>query len=355
MYKILAINLGSTSSKLAYYENSENKINKNIEHPTEDLLVFDDVLSQYWYRMEKIVEFLKTNDIDYKELDAIVSRGGHTHPIEGGVYEVNAKMLSEIKSGEFGRHACDIGVFIADTLSSQGKALPLIVDPPVTDEFQVLAYYSGLPELPRKSSFHALNQRAVGKNYAKEMKKEYADMNLIVSHMGGGISVATHKKGKMVDANNALTGDGPFSTNRAGTLPAGQLVEMCFSGEYSKAEVMSKINGKGGMMAYLGESNVKIIQDKALSGNMEYKEVLDAMLYQVCKEIGSASTVLKGDVEAILLSGGIAYSEYVVAYIKETVGYLAPIKVYPGEHEMSALASGAFNVLNGTEKMKAFN
>ncbi len=355
MHRILAINLGSTSSKVAYFEGEEQKVKENIEHSADELNQFDNILDQHEYRKKVIIDFLEENQVDYKSLDAVVSRGGHTHPIEGGTYQINEAMLEEIKSGEFGRHACDIGVFIAASMALEGNALAMVVDPPVTDEFEPLAYYSGLPELPRKSSFHALNQRAVGKQYAKETNQDYAKLNLVVVHMGGGISVAAHKKGRMVDANNALTGDGPFSTNRTGTLPVGSLVDMCFSNQFTKAEIKAKLNGKGGMTAYLGENNVKVVQKEALNGNEKYKECLDAMLYQTCKEIGGATTVLKGEIDAILLTGGIVYSEYVVSYIESQVGFLAPIKVYPGEHEMTALALGANRVLTKIEAIKEFS
>lgn len=352
MYKILSINLGSTSSKIAYFEDTTCIIKQNIEHPAEKLKSFPAILDQFDYRKEIIVQFLKENHIDYKNMDAIVSRGGHTHPIISGTYKISDVMLSEIRSGNYGRHACDIGVFIAESLAKDGKAIPMVVDPPVTDEFSALARYSGLSELPRKSSFHALNHKAVAKQFAKDFKLDYNKLNLIVVHMGGGISVAAHQHGLMVDANNALDGDGPFSTNRAGTLPAGALVNLCFSGKYTKEEVKSKINGKGGMMDYLGENDVKTIVEKAISGDTSYKECLDAMLYQTGKEIGSAAAVLKGNVDAILFTGGIVYSDYVVNYLKDMVGFIGNIYVYPGESEMDSLAKGALAVLEEREPLK---
>ncbi len=352
MYKIVAINLGSTSSKLAYYEDEHCMIKVNIEHKAEEIKGYPTILDQYQYRFDAINEFLKTQGIDYKELDAIVSRGGHTHPIVGGTYRINEEMLDEIKSGKFGRHACDIGALIAFTMANEGKAIPLVVDPPTTDEFEPLARYSGLPDMPRRSSFHALNHRAVGRQYAKDIGRPYEDLNLIVVHMGGGISVAAHKKGKMVDANNGLEGDGPFSTNRTGTLPVGALVEACFSGKYTLSEMKRRINGLGGMMSYLGENDVKTVEEKALAGDEKYKECLDAMLYQTSKEIGFVAPVLKGQVDAILLTGGIAYSKYVTEFIKDHVSFIAPIVSYPGEHEMEALALGAYHSLKGEREIK---
>ena len=352
MYRILAINLGSTSSKVAYYQDESCLIKENIEHSVAELECFQDILDQRSYRQSVIEDFLRQHSIDPLTLDAVVSRGGHTHPISGGVYNVDDTMLDEIRSGNFGRHACDIGVFIADSMSKQSEAKAFVVDPPVTDEFEPLARYSGLPELPRRSSFHALNQRAVAHKYSRQTGVPYEDLNLIVVHMGGGISVAAHHHGKMVDANNALTGDGPFSTNRTGGLPVGALVDLCFSGTYSKQEIKAKLNGKGGMVAYIGENDVKTVEAKALAGNETYKECLDAMLYQTAKEIGAAAAVLKGSVDAILLTGGIAHSQYVVNYLDDMVNYIGPLFVYPGEHEMEALALGAYNALSGNTEAK---
>lgn len=352
MYKVLVINLGSTSSKIAYYEDKECKLKETIEHPAEELAQFGKILEQYDYREAAVKAFMAQHGIDGKNLDAIASRGGHTHPIEGGTYIVNDAMVAEIKTGNFGRHACDLGVFIAKHLSEKFGIVPTVTDPPVTDEFQKLARYSGLPELPRKSSFHALNQRAAAEKYAEDAGKAYEDMNLIVVHMGGGISVAAHKHGKMVDANNALDGDGPFSTNRTGTLPVGALVKLCFSGKYTEAEVKKMLNGKGGTMAYISENDLRAIQKEAFAGNEAYKDCMDAMLYQTCKEIGSEASVLEGQVDAIVLTGGMVYADYVVDFIKLHCGYIAPINVYPGEYEMEALAKGAISVLDGSYKGK---
>lgn len=252
MYRIGAINLGSTSSKLAYYEDEACKLKMTIEHPAEEIRGYGEVLDQYQYRLDAISEFMKGSGIDYKELHAIVSRGGHPRPIVGGAYRINELMLTEVKSGKFGRHPCDIGVLIAFSMAQEGRAIPMVVDPPVTDEFEPLARYSGLPDMPRRSSFHALNQRAVGRQYAKDMGAQYEELNLIVVYMGGGITVAAHKKGRMVDANNGLAGDGPFSTDRTGTLPVGALVDACFSGKFTNAEMKRRINGQSGLMAYLG-------------------------------------------------------------------------------------------------------
>lgn len=352
MFKIVVMNLGSTSSKLAYWEDKACLLSENLEHPAGEISRFEAVLDQYQYRFDAIHTFLKENGIDYKDVDAIVSRGGHTRPLVGGTYRINELMVSEVKSGSFGRHACDIGVLVAYQMAKEGRAIPMVVDPPVTDEFEPLARYSGLPELPRRSSFHALNHRACGKKHAEKNGLNYSKLNLIVVHMGGGITVAAHKQGRMVDATNGIEGDGPFSTNRTGALPVGALVDMCYSGQYTQQEMHKKLNGNGGMMAYLGESDMRLVRERGLSGDKKYMECFDAMMYQVCKEIGAMATVLKGRVDAVLLTGGIAHSDYVQEYITEAVGFIAPVVAYPGEFEMDALARGALAGLAGEEEMK---
>ncbi len=352
MFKIVVMNLGSTSSKLAYWEDEKCILNENLEHPVEEINQYDAILDQYQYRFDKINEFLKKNGIDYKAVDAVVSRGGHSRSLVGGTYRINELMLSEVRSGSFGRHACDIGVLVSYAMAHEGKAIPMVVDPPVTDEFEPLARYSGLPEMPRRSSFHALNHRACGKQHAKKNGLDYNKLNLVVVHMGGGITVAAHKQGRMVDATNGIEGDGPFSTNRTGGLPVGTLVDTCYSGKYTQKEMHKKLNGNGGMMAYLGESDMRIVLKEGFAGNTRYMECFDAMMYQVCKEIAAMSTVLKGKVDAILLTGGMVNSEYVQRTVIDYCGYIAPVVAYPGEFEMQALALGAYAGLAGEEEIK---
>lgn len=351
IYKILAINLGSTSTKIAYYENDQCKIKTNLSHSADEIKQFETIWNQYEYRLAAIEDYLKENNINPIELNAVTSRGGHTEPIVGGVYLINEKMLEQSASMKYGNHPCDLGLLIAKALSKYGP-IPLIVDSPTTDEFEPLARYSGLPEMPRRSSFHILNHRAVGKQYASEIGKKYTELNLVVAHMGGGISVAAHRAGKLVDANNALTGDGPFSTNRTGTLPVGALVDMCFSGQYTHAQVKKKINGEGGMMAYLGENDTLTVENRAAEGDLECSDVLDAMCYQTAKEIASCSAVLCGKVDAILLTGGMANSKRITGFIKDMVGWIAPVVIYPGEFEMQSLALSSYDVLRGEEKIK---
>lgn len=350
-YRILAINLGSSSTKIAYYIDEECQWKENINHKAEDLRDFDRIWDQYDYRKQSINEFLSLKNLKISDMDAIVSRGGHTHPIIGGVYRITEKMLEESATELYGNHATDLGIKLAYGFSKEGP-VPLTVDPPTTDEFEPLSRYSGLPQLPRRSSFHILNHRAVGRQYAKDIQRPYEEMNLVVAHMGGGISVAAHKRGKLVDANNAIDGDGPFSTNRCCTVPVGGLVKMCYSGEYTYHQMKKILNGNGGMMAYLGESDVETVCKAADEGDDKSAEVLDAMSYQTAKEIASCSAVLKGDVDAILLTGGIAYSDRITGFIKEHVEFIAPVKRYPGEYEMQSLALNALAALCGREEIK---
>lgn len=350
-YKIAAINLGSTSTKIAYYENEAKIFSENITHSSEEIKKFSTIWEQFQYRKDAIEHFLETRGIILKDLDAITTRGGHTTPIPGGVYRVTKKMLEQSRSEKYGNHVTDLGLQLVMEFSKHGPQA-FTVDTPSTDEFEPLARYSGLPQIKRRSSFHILNHRAVGRQYAADSKIPYEELNLIGVHMGGGISVAAHKKGKLVDANNALDGDGPFSTNRCGGLPIGAIIDLCYSGDYTHEEMKKLINGNGGLMAYVGESDVKLVEEKALAGDKTYQEVLDAMCYQVAKEIGSTAAVLNGVVDAIFFTGGIAHSSRIIDAISKRVGFLAPIAVYPGEYEMQSLGLNTLAALRGEEPIR---
>ncbi|MEA4927663.1 MAG: butyrate kinase [Candidatus Limiplasma sp.] len=350
-YRIAAINLGSTSTKFAYYENETCVVKENLIHKAEEIKTFATIWDQYEYRLRAVEDCLQRHGIAVAELDAVVTRGGHSQPLEGGVYRINPLMLEQSASMRYGNHACDLGLKIAVGLSAQGP-IALTVDPPTTDEFEPLARYSGLPELPRRSSFHALNHKAVARQYAREHGTTYAALNLIVVHMGGGISVAAHQHGRAVDANNGLTGDGPFSTNRTGTLPVGALVDLCFSGTVTHAEMRRKLNGLGGMMAYLGENDTLAVEQRADAGDAKCSEVLDAMCYQVGKEIGACAAVLHGAVDAILMTGGMANSKRLTETIAAMVRFIAPVHVYPGEFEMQSLALSALEMFRGNEPLR---
>lgn len=353
-YKLLIINPGSTSTKIAIYENEKEVFEETLRHSSEEIGKFKCVADQEDFRKDIILNALKKNSIDVRELDAIVGRGGLLKPIHSGTYAVNGVMLKDLRENIQGEHASNLGAIIADKIAKSIGKEAFIVDPVVVDEMEPIARFSGVPELPRKSIFHALNQKAVAKRYAKENSKNYEDINLIVAHMGGGVSVGAHKKGKIVDVNNALDGEGAFSPERSGGIPAGDLVRMCFGGQYTLEEILKKITGKGGFVAYLDTNDGRVVRDAILNGDSKAKLIHDAMGYQVAKDIGAAAAVLDGKVDAIILTGGIAYEKIMIDFLRPKIEFIAPITVYPGENEMLALAEGVIRVLDGQEEIKEY-
>ncbi|OGU58467.1 MAG: butyrate kinase [Ignavibacteria bacterium GWF2_33_9] len=357
--KILAINPGSTSTKIAVFENDKCLFTETIRHDVDDLLQFRNISEQYEFRKEFIIETLHHFKVKVNDLDAVVGRGGLLKPIPGGVYAVNEAMIADLKVGIQGEHASNLGGIIAHEIASkcERKQIPsFIVDPVVVDELEDVARLSGRPEIPRLSIFHALNQKAVARRFSKDQGKAYTDLNLIVVHLGGGITVGAHRKGRVVDVNNGLDGEGAFSPERTGTLPAGALARLCFSGKFQLSEVRRMITGSGGMVAYLGTNDARKVEDDALKGgDKKAKLVFDGMIYQVCKDIGAFATVLAGDVDAILITGGIAYSKYLIDSISKNVKFIAPVYPYPGEDEMQALAESAYLALIGELEIKEYN
>lgn len=354
VYKLLIINPGSTSTKIGVYEGEKEILEETLRHSSEEILKYDTIFDQLNFRKEVILDVLKEKGINIKDLDAVVGRGGMLKPIEGGTYEVNDAMVEDLKVGVQGPHASNLGGILSNEIAKEIGKRAFIVDPVVVDEMEDVARLSGVPELPRKSKFHALNQKAVAKRYAKEHNTSYEDVNLIVVHMGGGVSVGAHRKGKVIDVNNALDGDGPFSPERAGGVPSGELLDMCFSGKYSKEEVYKKLVGKGGFVAYANTNDARDLIKLSKEGDKRGSLIFDAFIYQIAKEIGSMSVVLEGKVDAIVLTGGIAYSDYVTDAIGKKVKWIAPIVVYGGEDELLALAQGAIRVLDGIENVKVY-
>ncbi|MEN8076987.1 butyrate kinase [Clostridioides difficile] len=353
-YKLLIINPGSTSTKIGVYEDEKEVFVETLRHSSDEIAKYGSIFEQKEFRKEVIINVLKENNFDVNTLDAVVGRGGMLKPMAGGTYEVNDELLNDLKVGVQGQHASNLGGILANEIAKEVEGRAFIVDPVVVDELENVARISGVPELPRKSKFHALNQKAVAKRYGKESGIGYNNLNLIVVHMGGGVSVGAHRLGQVIDVNNALDGDGPFSPERAGSVPVGDLIKMCFSGKYTEAEVYSKIVGKGGYVAYLNTNDARDVLKAKEEGN-EYAELIyDAFIYQICKSIGEMATVLKGEVDGIILTGGIAYSPIVVNDIKERVEWISDIKVYPGEDELLALAQGAIRVLSGEEEAKEY-
>jgi len=354
---ILAINPGSTSTKFSLFQEDKLVFEKNLRHTSEELKSFEKITDQFQFRKDLIMNELHERKADLKSISAVVGRGGLVKPIESGIYIVNQQMKDDLRIGIMGQHASNLGGLIADEIaSSLPSAVAYIVDPVVVDELQPVAKISGHPEITRRSIFHALNQKAVARIYAASINKEYEELNLIVAHMGGGVSVGAHRKGRVVDVNNALDGEGPFSPERSGTLPAGQLAELCFSGRYSHGDIKSMLTGKGGMVAYLGTNSFIDVWKMSESGNEKAKLICDAAAYQVSKEIvGAMSAVLKGEVDAVILTGGMAYEAPYVKMIGDMVKYIAKVVVYPGEDEMKALAFNGLLALDGKIEIKKYS
>lgn len=353
-YRILVINPGSTSTKIGVFENDVLLMEKTIRHSSEEIGKFPSIIDQYEFRKETILEALDEEGINISKLSAVCGRGGLLRPIEGGTYAVNEEMLRDLKKGFSGQHASNLGGILAFEIATGLNIPSYIVDPVVVDELNPIARISGFSLIERKSIFHALNQKAVARRYAKQCGKAYEDMRLIVTHMGGGITVGVHENGRVVEVNNGLHGDGPFSPERAGTVPAGDLIDLCFSGEYYRHEIMKKLVGQGGLVSYLGTNDAVAVEKRIAKGDQEAELVYDAMAYQVAREIGSASAVLEGKIDAIILTGGLAYGKDFVEAISKRVNWIADVIVHPGENELQALTEGAIRVLNGEEQAKVY-
>jgi len=352
--KSLIINPGSTSTKIGVFEDETLLFEETLRHTTEEISQFATIVDQKDFRKKIITDLLASKNFDMKSLNMVVGRGGMLKPIPGGTYAVTDELLHDLVIGKQGQHASNLGGILAREIGDSLGIPSFIVDPVVVDELAPVARYSGVPELPRTSVFHALNQKAVAKRYAKEIGKPYESLRLIVVHMGGGVSVGAHLNGKVVDVFNALDGDGAFSPERAGAVPSGALIKMCFSGKYTEKEVYSKIVGKGGFNAYLGTNDMREVTRRANEGDEQAKAAKEAFLYQVSKNIGSMATVLYGKVDQIILTGGIAYGKDVCESIQERCGFIAPFTVYPGEDELLALAQGGLRVLKGEEEVKQY-
>lgn len=357
--KILAINPGSTSTKMAVFENDKEVFNMCLRHSVEDLEPFSKVIDQFDFRKHLILNALAENGIPF-EFDAVVGRGGLLRPIPGGVYEVNDAMIADIRKVRRS-HACNLGCLIARDLADELGCKAFIADPGIVDEMDEVARVTGSPLMPRVTTWHALNQRAIGRRFAAELTAQHPDkpvkyenLNLIICHLGGGISIGAHKQGKAVDVNNAFDGEGPFSPERAGTLPSGSLIDLCFSGRYTKDELKKRISGKAGLAAHLGSTHIPEIVQRIESGDDYARLVLDAMIYQIAKHIAALTPIFRGKVDAILITGGIAYSDYVISRLKEQIDFIAPVHIYPGEDELQALALNALGALTGEQEVQIY-
>ena len=350
----LIINPGSTSTKIGVFDDETLVLDKTLRHSTEEITSFPSIVAQKDFRMNIILDALKENRIDIHSFNVIVGRGGLLKPIAGGTYAVTDELKRDLENGVQGEHASNLGGLLAREIGDSIGVPSYIVDPVVVDELIPVARYSGVPELPRVSIFHALNQKAVARRFAKEQGKKYEDLNLIVVHMGGGCSVGAHRKGQVIDVFNALDGDGAFSPERAGGVPSGALIKFCFESGLTEKEVYKKVVGYGGFNAYLNTNDARDVDRMIDEGDSRAKEVMDAFIFQISKNIGAESAVLKGEVDQIILTGGIAYDKYVTSALKEAVSYIAPVTVYPGEDELLALAQGALRVMNGEEAAKVY-
>ena len=350
-YRVLAINPGSTSTKIAVYDGDRPVFEKVLRHEPEELAPYPTIIDQYDFRRQLVMEAMRENQVPPSTLHAVVGRGGLVRPVCGGTWKITPQMLEDLKdTSRWGRiHASNLGAFMADAIAKELNIPAFIVDPVVVDEFDEIARISGIPEIERKSLLHALNLRYIARLCAQELGKDFHQTNQIGVHMGGGISVAAILGGRVVDVNNALLGMGPFSPQRAGALPIGDLLDMAYSGKYSKKELTDYLSKKGGLMAYLGTDSGIEINKRIREGDEKAKLIQDAMCYQVAKEVGASAAVLKGKVDCIFMSGGLVYNDLIVDAIRERVGFIAPLMLYPGEKEMEALSMGGVRVLEGLE------
>nr|WP_160721552.1 butyrate kinase [Bacillus sp. USDA818B3_A] len=353
-FRILTINPGSTSTKIGVFDNEVSMFEKTIRHDAKKINSFPTIIDQYQFRKTAILETLDHEGINISKISAVCARGGLLRPIEGGTYAVNDLMLEDLRSGYAGQHASNLGGIIAYEIAKGLNIPAFIVDPVVVDELAPIARVSGFTLIERKSIFHALNQKAVARRVAKELGREYSEVNLIIAHMGGGITVGAHQQGKVVDVNNGLHGDGPFSPERAGTVPAGDLIALCYAGDYYREEMMKMLVGQGGLVGYLGTNDAEEVEHRMAAGDEKAQLIYEAMAYQVAKEIGACSTVLSGKVDAIILTGGLACAKRFVKLISDRINWIADVIVHPGEDELQALAEGALRVLSGEEEVKIY-
>jgi len=355
-YRVLAINPGSTSTKIAVYDDLTPVFEVTLRHDPVELDKYGGIIEQYEFRKQLVMQAMKENNVAPETLNAVVGRGGLMRPVSGGTFKICDNMLRDLKDPSlWGRiHASNLGPFISDAIAKELSIPGFIVDPVVVDEFDDIARISGIPEIERKSLLHALNIRYIARLLAAELGKDFHAVNMIGVHMGGGISVAAIKQGRAVDVNNALLGMGPFSPQRCGALPIGDLLELAFSGKYSHKDLVNRLTKTGGYMAYLGTDSGIEVENRVAAGDQEAELIQRAMCYQVAKEIGACATVLCGKVDAIFMSGGLVFNPVVVKEIKDRAGFIAPFHLYPGEKEMEALSQGAIRVLNGTESAKDY-
>ena len=351
---ILVINPGSTSTKIAVYDGEDEIFGKTLRHAAKDLAEYENIADQLPFRKALVMDALKEEGLEPEDFVAVVCRGGLIRPLESGTYRVNRAMVDDCREGIQGEHASNLGAMIGYELEQEWEVPAFIVDPPSVDELDAKAKVSGHPIIKRTSLFHALNQKAVARRYAKEKGVPYEDLRLVVCHMGGGVSGGAHLGGRIVDTENSLGGDGPFTPTRAGSMPVNGIIDLCFSGEHDRDEIITMMTREGGMIAYTGTSSMQELLRRAGEGDEDVALIIEAFIYQMAKEVASMSVALRGRVDAIILTGGIAHSEELMARLMEQIDWIAPITVYPGEEEMLALAQGALRVLEGEEEAREY-
>lgn len=352
-YKVLAINTGSTSTKIAVYYDDTPALELSLSHSNDELGRFATVFDQEQWRKELILEALAQHNIPLESLSAVIGRGGLLRPVESGVYCINEKMLSELK-GATPQHASGLAAGLALDIAKSCGIPAYIADPIVVDERDEVAKVCGIKGLDTRVIWHALNQKATARLYAKQIGRPYEELNLIVAHMGGGITVGAHHQGRVIDCNNGLDGSGPIAPERAGTLPAGSLVKLCFSGKYTEKQVLHMIAGGGGLVSLAGTNQAREVAQRAAEGDAEAELAIRAMIFSIAKQIGALSTVLYGKVDAVILTGGIAHNTRVVEELKQRCSFIAPVAVYPGENELESLAQNALRVLRGEDIAKEY-
>jgi butyrate kinase len=350
---ILAINPGSTSTKFAVYQGKDLLFSETVRHDDQKLMQYKLVVDQLAFRLETLLISLGNKKFNLNTLDAVVGRGGLLKPLQSGTYEVNESMIADAVTSRFGEHASNLGAILAQEMAKKLNIPAFIVDPVGVDELIDESRLSGMADIDRISHVHALNIKAVSRKIAHQLHTPYGDLNFVVAHIGGGISVVAHRKGKIIDVNNA-DNEGPFSPERTGTLPAKQLVKLCYSGRYNEQDLLAKITKTGGVYSYLGTKSMVEVEERVLNGDVKATLVLNAMIHQLCKEIGAMSTVLEGDIDGIILTGGICFSELIVEKIRKKVSFLSKVYIVPGEEELEALAAGAIRVLTKEEMAKKY-
>jgi len=354
-WRILVINPGSTSTKLAVFEGEQAVHSETVSHPHEEIAAFPRIADQYAYRHDAVLSFLERHGVSLDSLDAVVGRGGILQSLASGTYSINERMLGELSRPDKEReHVSNLAPLIARKVADEAGVPAFVVDPVCVDEFEPLARVSGLPEVERRSLSHALNLKAAGRKAAADLGRPYGELSLVIAHLGGGISVSAHRHGRMVDVNQALDGTGPFSPERVGGLPVGDVLRLAFSGEHTYQELFRRFTRQGGLLAHLGTNDAREVEERIRQGDEQARLIYEAMAYQIAKEIGLMSTVLGGDVDAIVLTGNLAYSTMLVSWIRERVAWIAPVHVYAGQDEMLAMAQGALRVLRREEEVKEY-